>query len=176
MVTAVPAYFKMFIVYWGNYSYNGRMRFCSTCLIAKETSDFFYRNKNTNKLHAQCKTCYTTKRRETWRDHYHKYGSSYRKRAVERTKGIRNDLRQRMLEYLQDKTCVVCGINDVRVLEFDHVNRATKSFSIARALTNTFSWSRILEEIAKCQILCANCHKIKTANESNWYKKGKSVA
>lgn len=76
-----------------------------------------------------------------------------------------------MLEYLNDKGCVKCGITDVRVLEFDHVDPATKSFSIARGIASTLSWENILAEIAKCQLLCANCHKIKTAEQQNWYKK-----
>jgi hypothetical protein len=174
MVPAAPSYFKMFIVYRGNYGYNGRMQICSICRTAKYSADFFYRNKNTNRLHTQCKECYITKRRKTWRDHYHKYGSNYRKRAIERTRDVRNELRQRMLEYLHDKACAICGVNDVRVLEFDHIDPTKKSFGIAKALTYTFSWERILNEVSKCQILCANCHKIKTASESNWYKKGKT--
>lgn len=75
-----------------------------------------------------------------------------------------------MLVYLKDKSCIKCGINDIRVLEFDHINPKTKSFSIARAITSTLSWENILSEMAKCQILCVNCHKIKTAKEANWYK------
>lgn len=75
-----------------------------------------------------------------------------------------------MLEYLSDKSCVVCGMSDPRVLEFDHVNPKTKTIGIAVAITNVLSWERILLEIEKCQILRANCHKIKTAQQQGWYK------
>ncbi|CAN5395781.1 hypothetical protein BH10PAT3_BH10PAT3_3910 [soil metagenome] len=75
-----------------------------------------------------------------------------------------------MLDYLQDKSCVECGINDVRVLDFDHIDPTTKSFGIAKGIHNIISWPNILKEIEKCQILCANCHRIRTSEQNNWYK------
>ena len=75
-----------------------------------------------------------------------------------------------MIDYLDDKSCVECGMQDSRTLEFDHIKPEDKSFSIARAINDTYSWKTIMSEIQKCQILCANCHKIKTAKEQGWYK------
>jgi hypothetical protein len=76
-----------------------------------------------------------------------------------------------MLEYLSDKSCERCGVSDPRVLEFDHIDPKSKSFSIARGISDILSWENILVEIKKCQVLCANCHKIKTADEQHWYRK-----
>lgn len=146
------------------------MKICTVCHRAKVKKDFFYRNRQSEKLHSQCKECYVIKRRRIWREHYHRYGSGYRERAIERNKRTKDSLRGRMLDYLHDKACARCGTSDARVLEFDHIDPATKSFSIARGIASTLSWERILVEIAKCQILCANCHKIKTAQEQGWYK------
>lgn len=146
------------------------MRICTVCKASKPEQDFFYRNKRAEKLHSQCKACYVIKRRAIWHDHYHKYGSKYRERAVERNKKIKDNLRKILLEYLSDKSCQKCGISDPRVLEFDHLDSSTKSFGIARAIGDTISWEKILLEIEKCQILCANCHKIRTAEQKGWYK------
>ena len=146
------------------------MRTCTICKVNKNEQDFFFRNKSKARLHAQCKDCHTISRRKMWRAHYHKYGSNYRARAVERSRKIKDKLRQHMKLYLADKACVRCGIADIRLLEFDHIDPSTKSFSIARGLTSTLSWDKILAEISKCQILCANCHKLKTAEEQNWYR------
>lgn len=55
--------------------------------------------------------------------------------------------------------CVDCGLKDPRALDFDHV-RGTKSFTISYG---DYSPSRLLEEIAKCDVRCANCHRIQTA-------------
>lgn len=170
MLTVQCIYFKGFVVCKTIVNYNSSMKICTVCAITKPESDFFYRSRKANKLHSQCKDCYVVNRRKIWKEHYHKYGSHYRERAVERSKKIKDKLRIHMLEYLNGKSCVQCGINDIRVLEFDHIDPKTKAFGIARAITSTFSWERISVEIAKCQILCANCHKIKTAGEKNWYR------
>jgi hypothetical protein len=146
------------------------MKICTVCNLEKAEHDFFWRDKKAARRHSQCKQCYTAKRRSIWAEHYTLYGTAYRKRAVVRKRKIKNMLRGRMVEYLRDKACIRCGINDARVLEFDHIDPKTKSFGIARAITCTLSWGHILEEIAKCQILCANCHKIKTADEQSWYR------
>lgn len=146
------------------------MKTCTVCGVNKHEMDYFYRNKRNNKLHSQCKQCYVSKRRDTWKAYYYKHGSKYREKAVSRNREIKNKLREKMLKYLSDKSCSVCGISDVRVLEFDHKDPSTKSFAIAAAIANTRSWDKILTEINKCQILCANCHKIKTSSEQNWYK------
>ena len=72
-------------------------------------------------------------------------------------------------KYLSDKSCIDCGINDSRVLEFDHLPEYEKSFDIAKAISgSTRSWSLIMTEINKCEIVCANCHKIRTADRGNF--------
>jgi hypothetical protein len=151
--------------------YNPLVKICTVCGLSKDPSDYFYRNKHSEKLHAQCKQCYLEKRRLKWKEYYYKHGSKYRENATIRNRKLKNKLRSQMLEYLSDKSCLNCGISDVRVLDFDHIDPLTKSFSIARAIADITSWDKILIEIDKCQILCANCHKIKTAQEQNWYRK-----
>ena len=151
------------------------MQVCTVCGKKKTAQDFFYRNKRTNKLHSQCKDCYVVKRRAIWRKHYHKYGSKYRQRAIERNQKLKLNLRRQMLEYLADKSCVRCGIKDYRVLEFDHLDPSKKSFGIAQGIHGILSWPKLLAEIEKCQILCANCHKIRTAEQQGWYKKQASA-
>jgi hypothetical protein len=45
-------------------------------------------------------------------------------------------------------------------LEFDHLRE--KSFSIGAKLAQ-FTWQRILDEMEKCEVVCANCHRRRTA-------------
>lgn len=72
-------------------------------------------------------------------------------------------------EFLDDKSCADCKTDDKRVLEFDHV-REQKDATIARMVSGGFGWNRILAEIAKCEIVCANCHKIRTAERGNFWR------
>lgn len=148
------------------------MKLCTKCNTLKLANDYFVRNKAKGRLHAQCKACYKNHRRSYHAGHYVKYRQNYLKRASARNLINRKKLRVKMLSYLQNKTCTICGFSDIRALEFDHINPNLKSFSIARALSDGCSWERILIEIKKCRIVCANCHKIRTAGQFKWYRNG----
>jgi hypothetical protein len=56
--------------------------------------------------------------------------------------------------------CVDCGIKDYRVLEFDHIKE--KFAEVSYLVAHRMSMKKIREEIAKCVIRCANCHRIQT--------------
>ena len=74
-----------------------------------------------------------------------------------------------MIQYLLTHPCVDCG--DPVVLEFDHLPEFTKGFEIARAITaSTRSWATIAAEIAKCEVVCANCHRRRTAKRARTRK------
>ena len=70
-----------------------------------------------------------------------------------------------LAQYLRDlktKTpCIDCGINyPYYVMDFDHV-RGVKHANVME-LVSTLSKKRIDQEIAKCEIVCSNCHRIRT--------------
>jgi len=67
-------------------------------------------------------------------------------------------------KYLSENNCVDCGESDPIVLEFDHV-RGEKSFNISDMVRKTgHSLVKIKEEIEKCDVRCANCHRRATYN------------
>jgi hypothetical protein len=53
-----------------------------------------------------------------------------------------------------------CGETDPIVLEFDHLR--DKKFNIGKAWRG-HEWQSVLDEIAKCEVVCANCHRRRTA-------------
>lgn len=76
---------------------------------------------------------------------------------------------KKLWKILSISSCSDCGIFDPRVLEFDHLPEFEKKFDIARAVSgSTRSWNSILNEINKCEIVCANCHRIRTIGRGNW--------
>lgn len=143
---------------------------CTKCGIQKPISEFFTRDKQTGRLHAQCKMCYREHRASYYISHYAKYRAAYLLRAKTRRERLRLEFRKNIYGYMSTQACAQCGIADIRVLELDHLDPKTKRFTISQAVKLGYSWNDVLAEIKKCQILCANCHKIKTAQQSNWYK------
>jgi 5-methylcytosine-specific restriction endonuclease McrA len=146
------------------------MKQCSKCEEYKDISEYFVRDKATSKLHAQCKQCYKAHRQTFYAEHYAKYKSLYQKRATERRAKLRTEFRINMLAYLSNQKCAVCSESDIRVLELDHLNPLTKSFTVSQAVKLGRSWDEVLIEINKCQVLCANCHKRRTSQQFGWYK------
>lgn len=71
---------------------------------------------------------------------------------------------KRKEEFFKDKECVECGDNEY--LELDHIDPETK------VTHSVWSWSKERREVelAKCQVLCENCHKKKTSE----YRKAKA--
>lgn len=65
-------------------------------------------------------------------------------------------------DLLRNSVCADCGYNNWIALQFDHREPKNKSFSICDHLTK--SLSTLKSEIDKCDIVCANCHIIRTAN------------
>lgn len=54
--------------------------------------------------------------------------------------------------------CLNCGEDDAVVLDFHHRKSSEKEFSICDGLRR-YARQRIVDEIAKCDVLCANCHR-----------------
>ena len=72
-------------------------------------------------------------------------------------------------DYLRTHPCKDCGEKDPNVLDFHHV-RGIKCFAIARAISAGYAEDTIMEEIEKCEILCANCHRRHTAKSQGWLR------
>lgn len=74
----------------------------------------------------------------------------------------KNNLRRKyadwIMRYKEKKGCNKCGISDPRVLEFHHKN--DKKFAIAEIVRMKYGKKRLEEEVKKCDVLCANCHRI----------------
>ena len=91
-----------------------------------------------------------------------RYDQRERTRGCEKSRLVRERNRAFMREFLGAHPCVDCGESDWVVLEFDHV-AGTKSFDISNAVRLGYSLRKIQEEIAKCEVRCANCHRRRTS-------------
>ena len=55
--------------------------------------------------------------------------------------------------------CSQCGEKRIACLDLHHVDPSTKLYTIAVCVSNVVSKQKLLDEIAKCIVLCANCHR-----------------
>jgi len=78
--------------------------------------------------------------------------------------------------YAQEKSkpCTDCGgIFPTCCMDFDHV-RGTKKFNISMGVLNHKTLRQIKLEMAKCELVCSNCHRIRTQKHGR-YKHGKNI-
>ena len=88
------------------------------------------------------------------------------------TKRRFHDRRNRNIKLIQEvkssKPCADCGRRfPYYVMQFDHLPEYDKSFTISEAKTNVVPLEKLKEEIAKCDVVCANCHAIRTYRRKN---------
>jgi hypothetical protein len=140
---------------------------CPTCCGPDEKlpAEAFYRSASrSDGLSSQCRECHHAVQRR-----YHaRNAKAERSRTRRRKRRLRDQNRASVLQYLQTHPCVDCGESDPVVLEFHHV-RGEKHDAVACMLRD-HEWWRIAEEIDKCTVLCANCHRRLTGSEQGHYR------
>ena len=134
------------------------------CHEWKPEADFAFRSKKTGKRQSHCRSCHAAYRRQ----HYLDNRDTYVRREVARIDGYRRSNRPRILAYLLTHPCVDCGLSDPLVLEFDHRDPKEKRAEVS-VLAARKPWPIVLAEIAKCDVRCANCHRVRTAAQQHWY-------
>ena len=70
----------------------------------------------------------------------------------------RTDLRKWWNELKATKRCERCGETAPECLHFHHRDPAEKDLELSLAIGRGWAKERILAEVAKCEVLCANCH------------------
>lgn len=142
------------------------MKTCCHCHAEKTFDQFYVKNKSKGTIASDCIDC-----RRAWnRAHYARTRSVYLTKSANRNRQVRKATAIELGGYLRDHPCVDCGESNILVLEFDHRDRATKTESIGTMLSRNWSWSTILNEIQKCDVRCANCHRIRTSGQLGWRK------
>jgi len=123
---------------------------CSHCKEYKELAEF-HKNKSKKDGHQHaCKEC----RKIYIRKNYLENKQAYIDRS-EKTK-IKN--RELVWNIKLNSKCIKCGEDHPSVLDFHHRNKEEKKFTISQSYMN-HGKLKILEEIKKCDVLCANCHR-----------------
>lgn len=72
---------------------------------------------------------------------------------------LREEIRLFLEDHKRHLGCALCGEDEPVCLDFHHRDPARKSFTLSGALRDGRKFSDILDEIQKCTLLCANCHR-----------------
>lgn len=86
----------------------------------------------------------------------------------------RVDKRIWIIGYKAAHGCADCGEKDPRCLDLDHDDAATKDERLKwkingkRRGMERLSWQDLKDEVAKCTVRCANCHRKRTAVQFGW--------
>ena len=109
-------------------------KFCPHCQQNKVLDDFYFSN---GKYSPYCKECTKEREREKYKN---------KKLQIDQWK-------------IDQGGCKKCGEMRPYVLDMHHINPQEKDFSISDAIRLGFFTTKFQEELNKCIILCANCHR-----------------
>jgi hypothetical protein len=125
---------------------------CTICKnIFPPTEEFFGKHKKAKSgLDTYCKPC----RRERGLNNYNKNKEKWNKTHSKTTQWKKDQIKKYKEEC---GGCSKCGEKKYYLLDFHHIDPTTKSFQISQGESK--GWEKIKQEIEKCIVLCANCHR-----------------
>lgn len=124
---------------------------CCDCDQQLPLDNFSFKDKARGKLQSRCKSCYNAYNRQ-----YYAGGEKTKQKA--RTIANAKSMRARYQDWKSTQSCKVCGEGAAECLDLHHINPAEKDDALQR-IVSFGSWRRVEEEIAKCIVVCANCHR-----------------
>lgn len=129
------------------------MKTCGRCKLLKDRELFVKNSCKKDGLSAYCRECSQGYQRYAYKN------SPKRREQVRACQDkLYGNLRAIVSNWLSINPCVDCGEADPVVLEFDHV-RGEKKGNISSLSRGQVSEKTLLEEIQKCEVRCANCHR-----------------
>ena len=140
------------------------IRRCRVCEESKPLAQFPLRSLRDGTRHWICLSCQRAAAK-TWYER--SVGRPVRKQRSRRP-AARQRARSAVFAYLDVHPCVDCGERDPLVLDFDH--RSDKIAEVSVLVGRGADWTTIAEEIAKCEVRCANCHRRRTAERAGGYR------
>lgn len=111
-------------------------KICTKCKQELPIEDFNWRDKNKGTKRSECKYCHT----------------KFMKEIYDSKKGFVSEIKSKI-------KCRKCGESKSYMLDFHHLDPTVKEADVARMTSNTYRIDRILDEIQKCIVFCANCHR-----------------
>ncbi len=109
-----------------------------------------------------------TKKQRYQRAWYKKNRERIKEKLYKRRKAIRQERLIFLRTYKARKGCADCNEKDPLVLDFDHKNPKKKHMNVCDMVRDGWSMINIMKEVKKCEVVCANCHRRRTAKQFEW--------
>jgi hypothetical protein len=127
------------------------MKICTDCKLEKSFDEF---NKKGKGYQPKCRPC-----QKIWYKNYYTNSEKEKARLYENRDAQREVIRD-YIRKAKSVPCTDCGVSyPYYVMDFDHLG--DKEFNISRN-RGYASLATVKKEIAKCEVVCANCHRIRT--------------
>lgn len=131
-------------------------RTCARCRAVKPIDEFPERRLGSGRRYGHCRDC-----KAAYQKAWYERNKRRHKSNVAKIRKARIRANQALLRAAKDVPCADCGKRyPPYVMDFDHV-RGEKVANLSKMVTNS-SESAIRAEIAKCDVVCANCHRKRT--------------
>ena len=128
------------------------------CTKCKQNKDEEFFGNRLGKKHYTCKECVNQNQKKQY--------ARNKKYYLDRNREQRSNNRKWYQDLKSNSPCNMCNnIFPYYVMDFDHKDPETKEMNVAQMMG--YSKEAILKEIKKCDLLCSNCHRIKTYATTN---------
>lgn len=91
-----------------------------------------------------------------WNKEYYRKNKDKEKRRVAKRKA---EIAKWFLKVKSTFRCKICGEKETVCLDFHHLSKKRKDFSLGSIKAWGWGKKRIMKELKKCTVLCANCHR-----------------
>ena len=147
------------------------MKICKKCVKSLPESEFYLsgrpRKDGTQALMAICRTCFQKKAQDRMKDPVKRANYLAYQKAYQKDYGLAHR-RERFawIDEVKSTPCLDCGGRfPPECMDFDHRDPSEKLFNVSQAAVSGNSLESVKAEIAKCDLVCANCHRIRTAKQ-----------
>ncbi len=135
------------------------MKTCNKCNLDLEDDQFNIKTRKNGLIQLQpyCREC----QKLYWKNYYSTNQSDCIKRLRTSNRNKKLTLRKFVDEY-KNKPCIDCKQSfPSYVMDFDHIDK-NKVASVSTMVSSLKAKDKIIEELNKCELVCSNCHRIRT--------------
>jgi hypothetical protein len=142
----------------------GGTKHCPKCVRDLPVARF---NRNGDGRQHWCRDCF--------RAYFRERGDKHRAQSRAARERRRQPAREFVRDHLTRNPCTDCGEDEVLVLEFDH-HDGGKTAGVAKLLAHAAHLERIRAEVERCEVVCVNCHRRRTAQRAGSFRVTRTFA